>query len=285
MSEQTPEDPFRVVIPARFGATRLPGKPLIEIDGRPLIAWVWERACASAAAEVLVATDDTRIADACRGFGAEVVMTAKHHRSGSERIAEVVTIRGWRAEEIIVNLQGDEPALAPALINQVALGLATHQDAGLSTLACRIEDAPTLFDPNVVKVVIDCNGYALYFSRAPVPWHRDAFQRDPSCLPSETTFLRHIGLYAYRAGFLGRYLRWPAAALEEAESLEQLRALWNGERIHVSLAASQPGPGVDTAEDVERVKAWMDDQGLRRRLTHGGGRRSAKAVEQMHQLV
>lgn len=265
MSEQTLEQPFRVVIPARFGATRLPGKPLIQIGDRPLIAWVWERACASAAAEVLVATDDERIADACREFGAEVVMTGTHHRSGSERITEVVEMRGWGAEEIIVNLQGDEPGIAPKLIDQVALGLAAHQDAGLSTLACLIEGAATLFDPNVVKVVMDCNGYALYFTRAPVPWHRDAFQRDPNCLPENTPFLRHIGLYAYRAGFLTRYLRWPPAALEEAESLEQLRVLWHGERIHVSLAATRPGPGVDTTEDVLRVSAWMHAQNLQPR--------------------
>lgn len=260
--DQNREQPFRVVIPARFGATRLPGKPLIEIEGRPLIAWVWERACASAAAEVLVATDDARIAEVCRGFGAEVVMTGAQHRSGSERIAEVVELRGWGAEEIVVNLQGDEPGIAPQLLDQVAQGLARHPDAGLSTLACRIEDASTLFDPNVVKVVMDANGYALYFSRAPVPWHRDAFQQDPSRLPPSTPFLRHIGLYAYRAGFLMRYLRWPAAVLEEAESLEQLRVLWHGERIHVSLAASPPGPGVDTLDDLQRVKTWMDRQGL-----------------------
>lgn len=270
MTEQTQDTPpFRVMIPARFAATRLPGKPLIQIGGRPLIAWVWERARASSASEVLVATDDERIAEVCRGFGAEVVMTTADHRSGSERIAEVVERRGWSPDEILVNLQGDEPGIEPALIDQVALGLARHQDAGMSTLACRVEDAPTLFDPNVVKVVVDREGYALYFTRAPVPWHRDAFQCDadplrptwPSRLsaglPCGTPFLRHIGLYGYRAGFLARYLRWSPAPIEEAESLEQLRVLWHGERIHVSVAASPPGPGVDTPADVQRAEAWL----------------------------
>jgi 3-deoxy-manno-octulosonate cytidylyltransferase (CMP-KDO synthetase) len=263
--EQTPEQPFRVVIPARFGATRLPGKPLIEIGGQPLIAWVWERARASSAAEVLVATDDPRIADVCRGFGAEVAMTAAEHRSGSERIAEVVEQRGWRPDEILVNLQGDEPGIEPALIDQVALGLVRHPDAGMSTLACPIEDVPTLFDPNVVKVVIDRGGYALYFTRAPVPWHREGFRSAPGGLPSSlpadlpqaTPFLRHIGLYGYRAGFLARYLCWSPSPIEEAESLEQLRVLWHGGRIHVSLAASRPGPGVDTPHDLQRVEAWL----------------------------
>jgi 3-deoxy-manno-octulosonate cytidylyltransferase (CMP-KDO synthetase) len=249
--------PFRVVIPARYGATRLPGKPLIEIGGRPLIGWVWERACASAAAEVLIATDDARIAEVCTGFGAEVVMTRADHRSGSERLAEVVERRGWDSEAIIVNLQGDEPGIAPSLIDQVARGLAEHADAGLSTLACGIEDAEALFDPHVVKVVTDSNGYALYFTRAPVPWPRDAFLRDRQHLPEGVPFLRHIGLYAYRAGFLARYVGWPAAPLEQAESLEQLRVLWQGERIHVSLAAMVPGPGVDTPDDVQRVTEWL----------------------------
>lgn len=249
--------PFRVVIPARYGATRLPGKPLIEIDGRPLIGWVWERACASAAAEVLIATDDARIAEVCAGFGAEVMMTRTDHRSGSERLAEVAERRGWEPEAIIVNLQGDEPGIAPTLIDQVARGLAEHADAGLSTLACRIEEAATLFDPHVVKVVTDGQGYALYFTRAPVPWPRDAFAQDRGQLPEGVPFLRHIGLYAYRAGFLVRYVSWPAAPLEQAESLEQLRVLWRGERIHVSLAVEPPGPGVDTPDDVQRVRQWL----------------------------
>jgi 3-deoxy-manno-octulosonate cytidylyltransferase (CMP-KDO synthetase) len=257
MNRQNDGQPFRVVIPARYGATRLPGKPLIEICGRPLVRWVWERACASAAAEVLIATDDPRIAEACTDFGAEVVMTRADHRSGSERIAEVAESMGWESSDIVVNLQGDEPGISPVLIDQVARGLAEHSDAGLSTLACRIDDAGSLFDPHVVKVLTDCNGYALYFTRAPVPWHRDEFLHDQTRLPSGVPFLRHIGLYAYHSGFLARYLRWPVAPLEQAESLEQLRVLWHGGRIHVSEAAVLPGPGVDTPDDVPRVSHWL----------------------------
>lgn len=252
------DDSFRVVIPARYGATRLPGKPLIEIGGKPLLAWVWERASASAAAEVLIATDDARIADACEGFGAHVVMTRADHGSGSERIAEVAATRGWPADQIVVNLQGDEPGIPPVLIDQVARGLAAHSDAGLSTLACRIDDSDSLFDPHVVKVVTDRDGYALYFSRAPIPWDRDQFANDRGRLRHGTVFLRHIGLYAYRAGFLERYVSWPPAPLESVESLEQLRVLWHGERIHVSVAAAQTGPGVDTPEDVQRVARWLE---------------------------
>jgi 3-deoxy-manno-octulosonate cytidylyltransferase (CMP-KDO synthetase) len=254
------EQPFSVVIPARYGAQRLPGKPLIEIAGRPLIAWVWERARASRAEEVLVATDDLRIAEVCNAFGAEVAMTRSDHASGSERIAEVASQRGWPPERLVVNLQGDEPGIAPALIDQVASGLATHPDAGMATLACEIADSAALFDPHVVKVVTDRDGYALYFSRAPIPWHRDEFLHDRSRLPSAATFLRHIGLYAYRTGFLERYLQWKAAPLEKAESLEQLRVLWHGERIHVSIAAETPGPGVDTPDDVREVARWLARQ-------------------------
>jgi 3-deoxy-manno-octulosonate cytidylyltransferase (CMP-KDO synthetase) len=254
-------DPFRVVIPARYGATRLPGKPLIEIGGKPLLVWVWERASASTATEVLIATDDSRIADAARAFGAEVVMTRADHRSGSERIAEVAASRDWPAGEIVVNLQGDEPGIAPELIDQVAHSLSTHDDASMSTLACRLEDADSVFDPNVVKVVADRDGYALYFSRAPIPWYREQFARDRRHLPQQTGFLRHIGLYAYRAGFLERYVRWPPSPLEVAESLEQLRVLWHGERIHLSLISTPPGPGVDTPEDLARVEQWLRMRG------------------------
>ncbi|MEA3638854.1 MAG: 3-deoxy-manno-octulosonate cytidylyltransferase [Lamprobacter sp.] len=257
MSTERLTQPFRVVIPARYGATRLPGKPLIQIAGKPMIGWVWERACASSADEVLIATDDARIAEVCTDLGAKVVMTRADHRSGSERIAEVVERRGWAAGEIIVNLQGDEPGISPALIDQVARGLVQHPDAGLSTLACPIEDANSLFDPQVVKVVTDRNGYALYFTRAPVPWHRDQFSRDQTLLPSGVPFLRHIGLYAYRACFLARYLAWPPSVLEQAESLEQLRVLWHGERIHVSEAETLPGPGVDTPDDVLQATRWL----------------------------
>jgi 3-deoxy-manno-octulosonate cytidylyltransferase (CMP-KDO synthetase) len=244
---------FKVVIPARHASTRLPGKPLLSIAGRPMIQHVWERARESGAGEVIVATDDPRIADACRAFGADAVETRQDHHSGSDRISEVIQVRGWDPDTIVVNLQGDEPCMPPGLIDQVAAGLAGHVGVGVATLAYPIKDAETLFDPHVVKVVVDAQGMALYFSRAPIPWHRDAFQMGRAKLPAGVRFLRHIGLYAYRAGFLARYIAWPPAPIEVTESLEQLRILWHGEGIHVAIAAREPGPGVDTAEDLHRV--------------------------------
>lgn len=244
---------FKVVIPARYAASRLPGKPLVQIAGKPLIAHVWERARASAAAEVVVATDDERVADTCRALGAEVEMTGSAHRSGSDRIAEVVGRRGWDADSIVVNLQGDEPCMPPTLIDQVAADLAGLDGVGMATLAYPISDAALLFDPHVVKVVSDAQGFALYFSRAPIPWHRDEFLGKRAHLPTTVPFQRHIGLYAYRVGFLQRYVAWPPAPLELAESLEQLRVLWHGGRIHVAIAREEPGPGVDTQDDVRLV--------------------------------
>ena len=249
--------PFKVVIPARHASTRLPGKPLLEIAGKPLIRHVYERAQATAAAEILIATDDERIAAACQAFGAEVVMTRGDHRSGTDRLAEVIALRGWPDETLVVNLQGDEAGMPPALVDQVAAGLAGHERVGMATLAYPIQDAETLFDPHVVKVVTDAQGYALYFSRAPIPWHRDEFQGGRQTLPPGEGFLRHIGLYAYRAAFLARFVAWPPAPLELAESLEQLRVLWHGEGIHVGLANEEPGPGVDTAADVQRLLAFL----------------------------
>ena len=248
---------FKVVIPARYGSTRLPGKPLLTIAGKPMIQHVVERARESAAEEILVATDDRRIAEVCQGFGAEVVMTGSAHRSGSERITEVIALRGWGDGVVVVNLQGDEPAMSAALLDQVASDLAGIADLGMSTLAAPISDRATLFDPHVVKVVTDATGYALYFSRAPMPWHRDEFLADRAELPTSVAFLRHIGLYAYRVGFLKRYLSWAPSPLEVAESLEQLRVLWHGERIHVAIAESEPGPGVDTASDLARAEQHL----------------------------
>jgi 3-deoxy-manno-octulosonate cytidylyltransferase (CMP-KDO synthetase) len=256
LSEQ-PADGFRIVIPARYGSSRLPGKPLIEIAGKPLIRHVWERCGESAATTVCIATDDERIADACRDFGADVAMTRADHHSGSDRIAEVIAARGWDDADIIVNVQGDEPCMPPTLIDQVADDLAAQRDCAIATLAHPIDDARALFDPHVVKVVTDREGFALYFSRAPLPWHRDEFPRQRQSLPAGVTFLRHIGLYAYRAGTLTRFVTWPPAPLERAEALEQLRALYNGEPIHVAIAAESPGPGVDTADDIGRVAAYL----------------------------
>jgi 3-deoxy-manno-octulosonate cytidylyltransferase (CMP-KDO synthetase) len=245
---------FKVVIPARYASTRLPGKPLVDIEGKPLLRHVYERACDSAAAEVVIATDDDRVAGAAEGFGARVCMTGGHHQSGSDRIAEVLERLAWPEESIVVNLQGDEPCMPAALINQVAEDLEEHPSAVMTTLAAPITDRRTLFDPHVVKVVTDAEGYALYFSRAPIPWHRDEFLKSEAPLPEHTDFRRHIGLYAYRAGFLRRYVNWTPSPIENAESLEQLRVLWNGERIHVSRAVREPGPGVDTRDDLAKVR-------------------------------
>lgn len=248
---------FKVVIPARYGSVRLPGKPLLEIAGKPMIRHVVERARASGAGEVVVATDDPRIVAACAAFGADALLTRTDHQSGSDRVAEVIARRGWSPETVVVNLQGDEPCMPPALIDQVAGALAGLPDLGMATLAYPIGDGETLFDPHVVKVVADAAGRALYFSRAPVPWHRDEFMGRRTVLPRSVAFLRHIGLYAYRAGFLARYVAWAPSPLELAESLEQLRVLWHGERIHVEVATQAPGPGVDTAQDLAAAAAWL----------------------------
>lgn len=244
---------FKVVIPARYASVRLPGKPLLDIAGKPMIRHVWERAQESGAGEVVVATDDKRIGDTCRGFGADVCMTGSQHRSGSDRIAEVVAIRGWSSEEIVVNLQGDEPCMPAGLLAQVAEDMERHPTASITTLCARITDRKTLFDPHVVKVVTDAEGFALYFSRAPIPWHRDEFIDADRPLPVDTGFARHIGLYAYRAGYLAKFVNWKHAPIELAESLEQLRVLWHGGKIHVSEAKVPPGHGVDTREDLARA--------------------------------
>lgn len=251
------QNSFRVVIPARYGARRLPGKPLLDIGGKTLLARVWEQARASAATEVVIATDDERVLAHCREIGADAELTAGAHQSGTERIAEVVATRGWAADSIVVNLQGDEPCMPPEDIDQVAAALAAAGDVPMATLATPITEAAELFDPHVVKVVTAADGAALYFSRAPVPWHRDEFLGTRAHLPKHTTFLRHIGLYAYRAAFLGRIVGWAPSPLEIAESLEQLRVLWHGERVQVVQARTVPGPGVDTADDVRAALRWL----------------------------
>jgi len=240
-----------VVIPARYASTRLPGKALADLCGKPLLQWVYERACESRADHVVVATDDDRICAAAEAFGAQVCMTSPEHQSGTDRIAEVVETLSLEDEEIVVNLQGDEPLMSPSLLNQVADTLATHVDAVMATVGHVITDERDYHDPHVVKLVTDAAGYALYFSRASIPWHRDALNigKTPTA-PGH----RHIGLYAYRAGFVKEYARWPQSPLEQAESLEQLRVLWHGKRIAVCEADELPGPGVDTPEDLERVQ-------------------------------
>jgi 3-deoxy-manno-octulosonate cytidylyltransferase (CMP-KDO synthetase) len=249
---------FRVAIPARYASTRLPGKPLKLLAGRPLIEQVYRRALASGALEVVIATDDPRIREVAEGFGATVCMTAPDHPSGTDRLAEVADQRGWPDEAIIVNVQGDEPQMPPTLVHRVAAELENHPDVGIATLCARIHDPAEVFDPNIVKVVRDARGDALYFSRAPIPWSRETFQSGggTGCtLPAGVAYWRHIGLYAYRAAVLRRYPQLAPAPAERAEALEQLRALWHGIRVHVAEAAEAPPPGVDTEADLARVAA------------------------------
>ncbi len=245
---------FTVVIPARYASTRLPGKPLQDIAGKPMVQHVWEQAKKSSASRVVVATDDSRIVEACQAFGAEVLLTREDHNSGTDRLAEVATQLGLPADAIVVNVQGDEPLIPPVIIDQVAANLAANPQAGIATLAEPIEDVTALFNPNVVKVVADKNGLALTFSRAPLAWARDAFAKSRDVLPAGVPYRRHIGIYAYRAGFLHDFVAWGSCWLEDTECLEQLRALYNGVRIHVADALEAPAAGVDTAEDLERVR-------------------------------
>lgn len=265
---------FIVVIPARLASTRLPNKPLLDIAGKPMLQWVWERARQSAASRVVVATDDARVADAVSAFGGEVCMTKSTHESGTDRIQEVAEQLALDDDQIIVNVQGDEPLIPPAVINQVAQNLANSERAGIATLAKRIRHRDEVFNPNVVKVVVDNTLHALYFSRAPVPWDREAWDREAwdreawnektmmaSAQPAESKlaseWARHIGIYAYRASFLHNFVRWPVGRLERLEKLEQLRALENGVAIHVDESWEEIPPGVDTAEDLERVRAFL----------------------------
>lgn len=244
---------FRVVIPARYGSTRLPGKVLVDLAGKPMLRWVHERALASRAREVWIATDDARIAEAMRPYGASVAMTSLHHASGTDRIAEVARKQRWAEDDIVVNVQGDEPMLPPALIDQVAGILESNARADIATLASPISSLQAFLDPNVVKVVADEQGRALYFSRAPIPWNRDGA---PEGLQSQQSFAgarRHIGIYAYRVRALNRLASLPASPLETAERLEQLRALENGLEICVADAAQPPGQDVNTPEDLQKI--------------------------------
>jgi len=248
---------FHVAIPARRGSTRLPGKVLAPIQGKPMLQWVYERACASGARDVWIATDDAEIADAARAFGAEARMTSAAHSSGTDRIAELAAIERWPEADIVVNVQGDEPLMPPALIRQVATVLESDLRAAIATLATPVESLTEFLDPNAVKVVADTNGRALYFSRAPIPWSRDGA---PAGLSSQSVFAdarRHIGIYAYRVGALQRLASLAPTELEKTEKLEQLRALQHGLVIRVADAEERPGPDVNTAEDLERVASLM----------------------------
>lgn len=242
---------FTVVIPARFQSSRLPGKPLADIGGKPMVQWVYEQASKSGADNVIVATDDQRIVDAVNAFGGEVCLTRDDHESGTERLAEVVEKYQLADDHIVVNVQGDEPLIPESIIRQVADNIA-RCDAPMATLAVQIDHADEVFNPNAVKVVTDANGYALYFSRAPIPWDRDNFAKRPQEI--HQSLLRHIGIYAYRAGFINTYINWEPSTLEKIESLEQLRVLWYGEKIHVDVAIDTPPAGVDTPEDLEKVR-------------------------------
>ena len=244
---------FHVAIPARHGSTRLPGKMLAPIQGKPMLQWVYERALASGARDVLIATDDEAIAAAATAFGARACMTSAAHASGTDRLAELAAIERWPEADIVVNVQGDEPLIPPALIRQVATLLESDPEAAIATLAAPVESLAEFLDPNAVKVVTDPHGRALYFSRAPVPWNRDGA---PEGLSSQRVFAgarRHVGIYAYRVGALRRLASLAPTPLEKAEKLEQLRALENGLVIRVADAAERPGPDVNTAEDLVRV--------------------------------
>lgn len=241
---------FTVVIPARLASTRLPNKPLADIAGLPMIVRVAQRAALSAASRVVVATDAPEVRAACAAHGIQALMTRADHPSGSDRLAEAVDLLGLTDADLVVNVQGDEPLLAPAMIDACAQRLADSPDCVMATVGHALEDAAEFANPNVVKLVMDAAGRALYFSRAPIPWWRDGAGAPRGAL-------RHVGLYAYRAGFLRRFPQLAASPLEQTESLEQLRVLWHGERIAVHVSAEKPGPGVDTPEDLARVRALL----------------------------
>ncbi|MGK2889350.1 MAG: 3-deoxy-manno-octulosonate cytidylyltransferase [Candidatus Malihini olakiniferum] len=242
---------FTAIIPARYASTRLPGKPLADINGKPMVVHVMERALESGASRVIVATDHPYVQRAVELAGGEVCLTSPDHHSGTERLAEIIERYQFPDDEIIVNVQGDEPLIPPVIIRQVADNLAAYQ-VKMATLAVPITTAEEAFNPNAVKVVMDAQGYALYFSRATISWDRERFTQSKETIGDH--FLRHIGIYAYRAGFIRRYVTWQPSCLEQIELLEQLRVLWYGEKIHVAVAHAVPSVGVDTPEDLQRVR-------------------------------
>ena len=251
---------FTVLIPARLASTRLPDKPLADIAGLPMVVRVAQRAEQSSAAQVVVAADSARIADACSRHGVRAVLTRPDHPSGSDRLAEACEHLGLAADDVVVNVQGDEPLIDPGLIDAVARLLVERRQASMSTAAHPIDSVADFTNPNVVKVVLQADGLALYFSRAPIPWWRDGFAQGVQALPQPAP-LRHVGIYGYRAGFLRAFPAMPQAPVESCEALEQLRALWHGHRIAVHVADVAPGPGIDTPEDLERVRALFAARG------------------------
>jgi 3-deoxy-manno-octulosonate cytidylyltransferase (CMP-KDO synthetase) len=247
---------FHVIIPARFSASRLPGKPLLTIGDRPLIQWVWQCARASGAASVTIATDDGRVLDSAASFGADCLMTSPQHASGTDRVAEVVRRKGFAEDDVIVNLQGDEPMMPAAAVREVAEALSARPQTDIATAVAPIRSLEEFLDPSCVKALRARDGHALYFSRAPVPWPRDEVVAG-----RPTRFMgawRHIGIYAYRVRGLLQFSSWPPTALEEAERLEQLRALEHGMRIHLTALSEAPPAGVDTPEDLQRVRAALE---------------------------
>lgn len=253
---------FKVIIPARYASTRLPGKPLLDIDGRPMVVHVAERAVQSGAAEVWVATDHAGVFEAVEKHGFKACMTGAEHASGTDRLADAAEKLGFAADDVVVNVQGDEPLIEPALIRTVAEHLSTHATAVMSTACHALHDSANMFNPNVVKVVLDAEGYALYFSRAPIPYARDAWANSSPLtsppIPEGLPVYRHIGLYAYRAGFLKTFSRLEPARIEQFESLEQLRAMWHGYRISVAVTDHVPAAGVDTEDDLRAVRRTFE---------------------------
>ncbi|RRJ84685.1 3-deoxy-manno-octulosonate cytidylyltransferase [Aestuariirhabdus litorea] len=248
---------FSVIIPARYASNRLPGKPLADIAGQTMIERVYRQAIQSSADRVIIATDHPDIEAAAHGFGAEVVMTSSDHPSGTDRLQQVAATLGFGDDQIVVNVQGDEPLIPPSLIDQVADNLANDPEASVATLCEPIREASELFNPNAVKVVMDARSHAIYFSRAALPWARDAFALCTQTLPETVPFNRHIGIYAYRVGLLNRFVHWGPSPLESIECLEQLRVLYHGDRIHVEQACETPPAGIDTPEDLERVRRLL----------------------------
>jgi 3-deoxy-manno-octulosonate cytidylyltransferase (CMP-KDO synthetase) len=245
---------YTVIVPARLASTRLPHKPLADIHGLPMVVRVAQRAALSNASQVVVAADSIEIVQACQSHGVHAILTQVDHPSGSDRLAEASALLGLKPHDVVVNVQGDEPLINPELINQVAELLVQRPSASMSTAAHEIHELAEFTNPNVVKVVIDQSQLALYFSRAPIPWWRDGFANGIQTLPQPAP-LRHIGIYAYRVGFLQSFPTLQAAPIETGEALEQLRALWHGHKIAVHITPDVPGPGVDTPEDLERVRA------------------------------
>ncbi|MCX8617815.1 3-deoxy-manno-octulosonate cytidylyltransferase [Gilliamella sp. B2923] len=252
---------FTVIIPARYASSRLPAKPLADIHGKPMIVRVMDQAKKSGATNVIIATDHQQVFDVVSSYGGEVILTSDKHNSGTERLAEVINYYQLADDEVIVNVQGDEPLIPPVIIDQVAENLVKYK-TGMATLAVPIESASEAFNPGAVKVVTDKDGYALYFSRATIPWERDRFAQMATDVNRQSIgdfYLRHIGIYAYRAGFIRQYINWAPSSLEQIEMLEQLRVLWYGEKIHVAVAKQAPAIGVDTQEDLDKVRALFKE--------------------------